>query len=51
MGDGTLVGIGKVIMDGQVIDPAAITASRDGDDTVHRAADVSRRAPVIVQPR
>ena len=46
MGNGTLVGIGKVIMDGQVIDPATITASRDGDDTVHRASDVSRRAPV-----
>jgi len=46
MGNGTLVGIGQVTMDGQAIDPAAITASRAGDDTVHRAADVSRRAPV-----
>ena len=46
MGDGTLVGIGRVVMDGQAIDPSAITASRVGDDAVHRAADVSRRAPV-----
>ena len=33
-------------MDGQASDPSAITASRVGDDAVHRAADVSRRAPV-----
>ena len=46
MGDGTLVGIGRVVMDGQAIEPSAITASRVGDDAVHRAADVSRRAPV-----
>ena len=46
MGDGTLVGIGSVVVDGTAIDPAAISATRDGDDTVHRAADVSRRAPV-----
>jgi len=46
MGDGTLVGIGRVSMDGQLIDPAAITASRNGEDTVHRASDVSRRRPV-----
>jgi hypothetical protein len=46
MGNGTLVGIGKVVMDGQVIDPATITASRVGEDTVHRASEVSRRAPV-----
>lgn len=46
MGDGTLVGIGRVAVDGTTIDPAAITATRDGDDTVHRAADVSRTSPV-----
>ncbi len=46
MGDGTLVGIGSVVVDGTAIDPAAISATRNGDDTVHRAADVSRRAPV-----
>lgn len=46
MGDGTLVGIGAVVVDGTAIDPAAITATRSGDETVHRAADVSRRSPV-----
>ena len=46
MGDGTLVGIGTIKVDGDVIDPASITVSRSGDDTVHRAADVSPRAPV-----
>ncbi|MFO7533623.1 MAG: hypothetical protein R6W93_14285, partial [Candidatus Limnocylindrales bacterium] len=33
MGDGTLVGIGSISVDGSVIDPAAITATRAGDDT------------------
>lgn len=46
MGDGTLVGIGSVVVDGTTIDPAAISASREGDDAVHRAADVSRTNPV-----
>jgi hypothetical protein len=34
MGDGTLVGIGK------------ISASRDGDDTVHQATEVTPAGPV-----
>ena len=46
MGDGTLVGIGKVVVDGAAIDPSAISATRAGDDTVHQATEVSRRAPV-----
>jgi hypothetical protein len=46
MGDGTLVGIGTIMVDGAVIDPASISASREGDKTVHRAADVSPKAPV-----
>ena len=46
MGDGTIVGIGAIVVDGTVIDPASITATRAGEDTVHRAADISRRAPV-----
>jgi hypothetical protein len=46
MGDGTLVGIGSIAVDGTVIDPAAITATRAGDDVVHRATDVSRTSPV-----
>ena len=46
MGDGTLVGIGRVALDDTAIDPAAITATRSGDDVVYRAAEVSRTAPV-----
>ena len=46
MGDGTLVGIGSVVVDGTVIDPTAITATRAGDDVVYRATDVSRTSPV-----
>ena len=46
MGDGTLVGIGKIVVDGVEIDRDAITATREGDPTVHRATDVSPRAPV-----
>jgi hypothetical protein len=46
MGDGTLVGIGAVVVDGTLIDPSAISATRVGDDTVHRATDVTRTAPV-----
>lgn len=46
LGDGTLVKIGRITVDEQAIDPQAITATREGDDVVHRAVDVSSRAPV-----
>jgi hypothetical protein len=46
LGDGTLVGIGRVVVDGVTIDPARISATRAGDETIHRAAAVSRTAPV-----
>jgi hypothetical protein len=46
LGDGTLVGIRRVSIDGHDIDPSAITATRSGDALVHRAADVSPQAPV-----
>lgn len=46
MGDGTLVGIGRVSMDGRNIDPSAISAQLVGSDAVHRAADVSGTSPV-----
>ena len=36
----------SIVVDGTAIDPAAITATRVGEDTVHRAADISRMAPV-----
>lgn len=46
MGEGTLVGIGTIKVDGEVIDPTSITASRSGDEVIHRATDVTPRAPV-----
>lgn len=46
IGDGTLVGIGTISVDGVVVDPASVTATREGEDLVHQAADVSPRAPV-----
>jgi hypothetical protein len=46
IGDGTLVGIGRISVDGTDIDLASVTATRDGDPTVHRAVDVSRTSPV-----
>ena len=44
--DGTLVGIGRISVDGHLVDPSSVTATRAGDDAVHRAADVSRQLPV-----
>ena len=49
MGDGTLVGIGRISVDGVDVDPGAVTATREGDPAVHRGADVSPRAPVSFQ--
>jgi hypothetical protein len=46
MGDGTIVKIGRISVDDTDIDAANITATLDGQDAVHRAADVSQRAPV-----
>lgn len=46
LGDGTLVGIGRVTLDGTPIEPAAITATRAGDERVYRASDISRATPV-----
>ena len=46
IGDGSLVGIGRISVDGAIVDPASVTATRAGDDVVHRAVDVSRAAPV-----
>lgn len=44
--DGMLVGIGAFAVDGQAIEPGAVSAVRGGDTTWIRAADVSRYAPV-----
>lgn len=46
LADGMLVGIRRISVDGEVIDPTAITATREGEDAVHKAADVSPQAPV-----
>ena len=46
IGDGTLVGIGRVSVDGVTVDPASITATRDGDERIYRATEVSPRTPV-----
>lgn len=46
MGDGTIVGIGAVVVDGTAIDASAISATRAGEATVHRANEISRTSPV-----
>ncbi len=46
MGDGTIVGIGSIVVDGQTIDPSAISATRVGDDSIFRAAEISHSGPV-----
>jgi hypothetical protein len=46
IGDGTLVGIARISVDGADIDLGKVTATREGDRTVHRATEVSRHAPV-----
>lgn len=45
-GDGTLVRIGTIRVDGQDIAPEDVSARRDGDSTVYQALDVSPSAPV-----
>jgi hypothetical protein len=46
VGDGTLVKIGEISVDGHPIEPEAITATRDGEAAVHHARDVSATSPV-----
>ncbi len=45
IGDGWLVGIGAIRVDGQDIPLADISATRDGDPTAYRAVDVDARRP------
>jgi hypothetical protein len=47
VGDGMLVGIRDIRVDGVPVDVGAITATRVGDAATYRAADVSRSAPVV----
>ncbi len=46
IGDGQLVGIGHIRIDGVDVTPDQITATRAGDPTLHRATDVSPATPV-----
>ena len=48
MGSGTIVGVGKMRVDGRDIAADTVTARRSGDDESLRAADVSRTNPVEV---
>lgn len=47
IGDGWLVGIGAIRVDGQDIPLADISATRDGDPATYRAIDVSPDSPVV----
>ena len=49
MGDGVLVGVGRLAVDGRQIPPENVTATRTGADQVYRAADVSRANPIAVR--
>ncbi len=48
MGSGTIIGVGKMRVDGRDIAADTVTARRSGDDESLRAADVSRTNPVEV---
>lgn len=47
IGDGWLDGIASITVDGQSIPVQDITATREGDPTEYRAADVTPRTPVL----
>jgi hypothetical protein len=46
MGDGNLVGIRRIAVDGTAIEPTAVSARRNGSDEVIPAIAVSRHTPV-----
>jgi len=48
MGDGVLVGVGQMRIDGRDISPDSVTAQRPGVPTPIRATDVSATNPVEV---
>ena len=49
LGDGTLVGIGRLAVDGREIRAAEVSASRAGQPGRIQAAEVSRWAPIRVR--
>jgi hypothetical protein len=48
MGEGTLVGVGKMRVDGQEIPAENVSAVRSGDPAPIRAQEISRTRPVSV---
>ena len=48
MGDGVLVGVGRIRVDEREVDPDAVSARRPGDHESIRALDVTREHPVHV---
>lgn len=48
MGNGTLVGVGRMRVDGREIPADAVTARRSGDVAAIRASEVSRTRPVSI---
>lgn len=48
LGNGTLVGVGRLRVDGRDLPAAAVTAHRPGDAAAVHAADVSRNNPITV---
>ena len=49
MGNGTLVGIGRLAVDGQAIEASAVSALRADDPTPIQAASVDKFHPIRVQ--
>jgi hypothetical protein len=49
MGSGTLVGIGRLAVDGQTIESSAVSALRADDPTPIQAASVDKFHPIRVQ--
>lgn len=49
MGDGVLVGVGRLSIDGRDIAPDSVTARRSGSDEVFRAGDVTRAKPIVIR--
>lgn len=48
MGQGTLVGVGRIAVDGRVIELAKVSAVRAGESEPIRAAELSRERPIRV---
>jgi hypothetical protein len=49
LGDGTLVGVGRLRVDGIDIPASAVTAVRDSDSRAYRASEVTPQQPIEVR--